>query len=73
LNAAVSKTVSGLIGLTRVRIPPPPLPAARRMLGGTAASPRATAPRVCCSAELMRERPGRRIERLGPKPVPSIC
>jgi hypothetical protein len=26
LNAAVSKTVSGLIGLTRVRIPPPPLP-----------------------------------------------
>jgi hypothetical protein len=25
LNAAVSKTVSGLIGLTRVRIPPPPL------------------------------------------------
>ena len=34
MNAAVSKTVSGLIGLTRVRIPPPPLLAPDRRICG---------------------------------------
>src|SRR5919202_7063412 len=65
LNAAVSKTVSGVKPLTRVRIPPPPLRPVRPPRSGGGASRGLASPPVCRAVVGMRPwaatRPGRRL------------